>query len=1138
VTPPRRLPLACLAVLLFESIAASRVAWANDCAQPSGRVTSLQGAVEIRSRSESNWRAARADATICPGDVLRVRGSGRAAVMLDNEITLRLDQRTTLTISDTTAGKPTTLDLLEGALHVITRYRGRFRVITPFLNASVDGTEFFVESAADRGTVGVLEGHVTVANDLGDVTLRPGQSAVGSRVAAPRLDLAIVPKDAVRWTLHFQDVLDWQGLVRRVGGDVPTTASTDGNLSANDALLRRLEDASDTQLDADASIVRAALLLRVGQAHRASRDIARALALDPGAADAYALRSAMRVASGDSDGARTDAQRAVELAPDRAPGLLALSYAEQSRFRLAAARQAAQRAVSADPASALAWARLAELDLSSGDRRASLESAQRAVSADASMSRAHSVLGYAELARLDATAAADAFRRAIALDSADPLPRLGLGLATVHRGQLAAGREQIEIAVSLDPGSSILRSYLGKAYYEEKRDTLAERQFDLARDLDTRDPTPWLYAGLLAQTANRPVDALIDMGRAIALNDDRIPYRSRLLLDRDQADRGAGLARIYSELGFDQLAFVQGATAVQTDPTSAQAHRFLADTYAVQPRGEIASASELLQSQLLETGHVEPVQPTLGDDRPIGSGFTLKTGILRVFGPSQAGYNEYNPLYKRDGLSGSVDIFGGDRGTAGDQVVVNGGSGANSFSAGHQHFESHGILDGQGQRGDVLDALIQSHVTEATTVQAEIRNASVRRDQIALGFSPDSASPFSTDETVNNVRLGIRQRLGPDADLLIAGSYQTRHVATDVPPIATIDEHHRDSGGEVQYIGRWSAFRLIVGGSHVDRSDDLAQSVQTPSGPFADDVRFHYTHENGYVYGNASAWDGRVLLDVGLGADVLKSDGLPWRKTSTKAGLTLKPLDGTTVRLAAFDSLHRPSIANQTLEPTQIAGFNRLYDDPTLSYSHLTGVAIDQRLAHGVYAGVQIANRRSVLPSLVSAQEFEWRDRSGRAYLDWAVPPELSKAWGTDWQFAVGIDWDYERVLHNYLDNAADPVPYTLFLPDGIVRLNTRAIPLRLGAFAPAGWSISLTVTRVDQSAMLVDPGTYAEFDPSVSAWVTDLAARYRLPGHRGFLAFGVSNLFDRPLILQEIDTVNPRFAPHRLAFVRATLTF
>ena len=58
--------------------------------------------------------------------------------------------------------------------------------------------------------------------------------------------------------------------------------------------------------------------------------------------------------------------------------------------------------------------------------------------------------------------------------------------------------------------------------------------------MDPRDPTPYLYDAVRAQSANAPVDALRDLQQANALNDNRAVYRSRLLLDEDLATRGVG----------------------------------------------------------------------------------------------------------------------------------------------------------------------------------------------------------------------------------------------------------------------------------------------------------------------------------------------------------------------------------------------------------------------------------------------------------------------------------------------------------------------------------------------------------------------------------------------------------------------
>src|SRR5208337_2806890 len=92
-------------------------------------------------------------------------------------------------------------------------------------------------------------------------------------------------------------------------------------------------------------------------------------------------------------------------------------------------------------------------------------------------------------------------------------------------------------------------------------------------------------------------------------------YRSRLLLDQDIAARSASLARIYNDLGFDQLALVEGWKSLSVDPADFSGHRFLSDSYSAIPRHEIARVSELLQSQLLQPLNINPIQPSLAESK-------------------------------------------------------------------------------------------------------------------------------------------------------------------------------------------------------------------------------------------------------------------------------------------------------------------------------------------------------------------------------------------------------------------------------------------------------------------------------------------------------------------------------------------
>ncbi len=261
-------------------------------------------------------------------------------------------------------------------------------------------------------------------------------------------------------------------------------------------------------------------------------------------------------------------------------------------------------------------------------------------------------MGFAYLNQVKIGESKAAFEKAIQLDQADPLPRLGLGLAKIRKGDLEDGRAEIEIAASLDPNNSLIRSYLGKAYYEEKRTKQDGPEYQIAKELDPKDPTPYFYDAIRKQTTNRPVEALRDYQKAIELNDNRAVYRSKLNLDSDEAARQSALARVYSDLGFQELALVEGWKSVNTDPTNYSAHRFLADSYSARPRHEIARVSELLQSQLLQPTNITPIQPRLAESNLF---------LISAQGPGSLSFNEFNPIFNRNGAAAQFSTLAGEQ---------------------------------------------------------------------------------------------------------------------------------------------------------------------------------------------------------------------------------------------------------------------------------------------------------------------------------------------------------------------------------------------------------------------------------------------------------------------------------------------
>ena len=235
-------------------------------------------------------------------------------------------------------------------------------------------------------------------------------------------------------------------------------------------------------------------------------------------------------------------------------------------------------------------------------------------------------------------------------------------------------------------------------------------------------------------------------------------YRSRLLLDSDLAARSASLARIYTDLGFQQLGLVEGWKSVNTDPSNFSAHRFLADSYQVLPRHEIARVSELLQSQLLQPLNMTPIQPHLAE-----SNLFLISGL----GPATLSFNEFNPLFNRNGLTFQTSGLVGEHSTYGGEAVVSGIYQKTAFSVGGLHFTTDGFRENADQRDEIANAFVQREISPNTSIQAEYRYRDVEHGDVQQRFFPEDIFPGLTDQSESNsIRLGGRHAFSPGSVFL------------------------------------------------------------------------------------------------------------------------------------------------------------------------------------------------------------------------------------------------------------------------------------------------------------------------------------------------------------------------------------
>src|SRR6185295_19108266 len=72
----------------------------NACRSPFARVVSIQGSVEVLRSGSNGWtRVAKLDTSICDGDRVRTGPQSRAALFIQPETLVRVDQNTSVIVS-------------------------------------------------------------------------------------------------------------------------------------------------------------------------------------------------------------------------------------------------------------------------------------------------------------------------------------------------------------------------------------------------------------------------------------------------------------------------------------------------------------------------------------------------------------------------------------------------------------------------------------------------------------------------------------------------------------------------------------------------------------------------------------------------------------------------------------------------------------------------------------------------------------------------------------------------------------------------------------------------------------------------------------------------------------------------------
>ncbi len=519
----------------------------------------------------TGWLAADLGLKLLFRDKVRTGELSRAAIRFNDLTTLRLDEFTTAEITPPSrgAGSPS-LNLEQGGAYFFSRERTpEVRISTPAANGALRGTQLVVRVTPSKKTLmTVYEGEVELSNAQGRVTLTSGEQGEAEIGKAPRKTAVLEAVNIIQWALYYPAVLNPDEL-RMSPGDVAAVAASLAAYRAGD-LLGALEKYPKGYRPRSTAgrLYRAGMVLAVGQVDEAQKAFAGVPASAPGRRALEQVIAAVKF---------VDWSRGGE--PATAAEWLAESYYLQSKSQLEAALKAAKKAAEVAPNFGYAWVHVAELEFSFGRTKAALRALETGLKLTPRNAQGHALRGFLLSAQNRIGGARESFEEAIRLDGALGNGWLGRGLTYLRQGKDELGRRDLQVAATVEPNRAIFHSYLGKAFSQVGDSKSARRDFKRATELDPNDPTPWLYSAVQNRQENRYNEAVRDLEKSLALNENRRVYRSSFLLDQDRAIRSTNLASIYQNDGMTEVAVREATKAVNSDYGSAPAHLFLANAF-------------------------------------------------------------------------------------------------------------------------------------------------------------------------------------------------------------------------------------------------------------------------------------------------------------------------------------------------------------------------------------------------------------------------------------------------------------------------------------------------------------------------------------------------------------------------------
>jgi Tfp pilus assembly protein PilF len=826
----------------------------------------------------------------------------------------------------------------------------------------------------------------------------------------------------------------------------------------------------------------------------------------------------------------------------------------------------ARQAAALSPQFGFAWERVAELEFSFGRAREAETALDKGLALSPQNAQALALKGFLLASQNRIADATVWFNRAIATDGSLGNAWLGRGLCRIRRSNFKEGLRDLLVAAATEPQRSLLRSYLAKGFSNGGQDILASREIAIAVELDPNDPTAWLYAALIKQRQNQVNGAIDDMEKSQSLNDNRQLFRSKMLLDQDNAVRSANLAQIYQDAGMNQVSVDEATKAVNYDYANYSAHLFLAESDNVlrdptrfDLRYETAWFNELLLANLYAPANASAISENISEQ-------------------------EYSPLFTEEGLALNSDSQYRSDGEFNEIVSQSGDLGRTSYSLDLDYQHNDGIRP----NNDLSDIEWYSQVKQ----QIDPNDALILLTKYENYHSGDNfqynneanASPyFRYDEYEPPIIVGAwHHEWGPGIHtLLLGGRLVDQNNTTDQnsisQPLNSYVIRNTNSAGQLEYDTAGMS-NLVYSSKFTIYTAELNQLIQGDKNTLILGTRFQdgqfttynavnylvpflfppigsTTKENflrlsAYAYDSYELLPG-LLLTAGVTGDHMRypdnfrffpiTSGQATRdQISPKVGLTWTLSPEVTLRAAYARALGGASFDESfTLEPTEIAGFNQAFRS-IISESlvgslagpryDIAGVAADFRLKSKTYMTLSdqllkcnVNEDIGVLDQSSVSNGVAQYGGTGTApeqlrYNEPSVAATITQLAGDDWALGVGYQFTYSNLKWSY-----NMIPFSPVLPflDQTETARLHEWNAYIQFAHPSGFYARLEAQWYLQNNSGRSPGNFDPPNPENDFAQVNLFAGYRFWHRRGDLTFGILNLAGGNYSLNPLNVLN-----------------